>query len=190
MGSRNSSDECVEMKLSRAFLALLFGLSLAGCDQVIDTQPYLIGTFVGTYYPGNPEDYINDVNPPMPPITTESRLVSTTSTRYDFEGTVSLDGEVYAITGYEESKYGDLAYLKPQIRGVFGDYLIKLTNNPGVTYTICGSTTYGSAGYRVYPEEPRAYGAVIISGAVASWEDCLYPEGDTILGTIDELEKR
>ena len=53
------------MKLSKAFLALLFGLSLTSCDQVIDTQPYLVGTFVGTFQPGNPEEnYFNDRYPP------------------------------------------------------------------------------------------------------------------------------
>ena len=94
------------------------------------------------------------------------------------------------MTGYEESKYGDLAYLKPQVRPVFGDYLIKLTNDAGASYSICGSTIYGSAGFYVVPEEPRAYSAVILLDAIESPDDCFYPESDTILGTIDELEKR
>ena len=179
------------MNLLKALLVLLFVTSLAGCDQVMDTQPYLVGTFVGTYQPGNPEEnYRNDCYPPKKPITIESRLVSTTSTRYDFEGSVSLDGEVYAMTGYEESSYGDLAYLKPQVRPVDGNFLMSLENEAGMTYSLCGATHYGSAGYQVYPEEPHTFGSSIIMGTLASWEDCFYPEGDTILGTIDELEKR
>ena len=173
----------------KAFLWLLLATSLVGCDQVIDTQPYLVGTFVGTYQPGNPEEnYRNNLYPPEQPITIESRLVSMTSTRYDFEGTVSLDGKVYGMTGYEESKYGDLAYLKPQVRAVDGNYLMSLKNEMGATYSVCGTTHYGSAGLYVLPEEPHVFGT-IITGTLTSWEDCFYPEGDTILGTIDELEK-
>ena len=179
------------MKSLKAFSVLLLVTSLASCDQVIDTQPYLIGTFTGTYQPGNPEEnYFNDRYPPKQPVTIESRLVSTTSTRYEFEGTVNLNGEVYTMTGYEESSYGDLAYLKPQVRPVDGNFLMSLENEAGVTYSLCGATQYGWAGYRVYPEEPNAFGSSIIMGTLASWEDCFYPEGDTILGTIDELEKK
>lgn len=180
-----------EMNFLKALLILLLVTSLAGCDQVTDTQPYLVGTFVGTYQPGNPdENYVNDPYPPKQPITIESRLVSMSSTRYDFAGTVNLDDEVYGMTGYEESKYGDLAYLKPQARGVFGDYLIKLENNAGTIYSICGSTIYGSAGFYVSPEEPRLYSGTVISGTIESPDDCFYLESDTILGTINELEKR
>ena len=177
------------MNFLKALLVLLFVTSLAGCDQVIDTQPYLVGTFAGTYQPGNPEDYINDVNPPMLPITVESRLVSVTSTRYDFTGTVNLNGEVYSMTGYEESKYGDLAYLKPQARGVFGQYLMNLKNETGTAYSVCGSIFYGSAGFYVSPEDPRLYDGYFISGNAESWDKCI-SDYDATEGAINYLEKR
>ena len=172
------------------FVVVLAG-SLAGCDTVIDAPPYLIGTFVGSYQPDTPEG--TDPNNPLSyPVTVESRLVGTTATRYDFEGTVRLDGETYSMTGYEKSTHGDLAYLRPQARGVFGSYLMNLLSESGTTYTICGETLYGSAGGGlpgVTPQDPRLERGLIISTSTDSWEQC-YAGRNPVVGTFYGLEKQ
>ncbi len=176
---------------ARCLLVVAVITGLTGCDTVIDTQPYLVGKFVGNYQPDTPEG--NDPNDPLSfPMTVESNLVSTTATRYTFEGTVSLDGEVYDMTGYEESLSGDLAYLKPQARGVFGTFLMNLQNEAGVIYSACGETLYGSAGGGlpgVTPQEPRLERSLIVSVSTDSWEEC-YLSRNPIVGTVYELEKK
>jgi hypothetical protein len=65
----------------KALLIPLLFVCLAGCNGVIRTQPYLVGTFVGTYQP----DDLSGSDPENPlsfPIVIQSRLVSTAASRY------------------------------------------------------------------------------------------------------------
>lgn len=165
-----------------ASLALLT-LGLAGCNDVIRAQPYLVGTFKGTYElydlsRSEPE------NPPSFPIVIESQLVSTAASRYTFEGTVDLDDVRYTMTGYEENRYGDIVYLQPQARGIGGDFVMTLQDETGSSLSICGSTYYGLVGSE---QLPRLYGQLVAEG-VTSADQCY--ANATVLGAFGDLQKQ
>ena len=163
---------------------LLLTIGLTSCTDVVRTQPYLVGTFSGTYQPDNLSGS-DPNNPPSLPIVVESRLVSTAASRYTFEGAVSLDGMRYSMTGYEENLDGEVVYLQPQARGIFGNFIMVLQNEIGSSVSICGFTYYGLAGSN-FP--PLLQDGKIVSGAVASVEACY--KSRNVIGSFGGLQKQ
>ena len=130
-------------------LIALFVTSLVGCQSVIYTQPYLLGTFVGTYQPDSTLE--DPENLPSFPITIKSRLVSTEASRYTFEGTAELNGKTYTMTGFEENSSGGLVYVAPQAHAVAEDFVMTLQGEANTEISICGEVYYLPAGGSVPP---------------------------------------
>lgn len=168
----------------KALLMILLIAGLTSCNSVIRTQPYLVGTFTGTYQPDDLSGS-DPNNPPSFPIVIESQLVSTAASRYTFEGTVSLDDTRYTMTGYEENLDGDVVYLQPQAQGLFGNFIMMLKNETGSSVSFCGFTYYGLAGSN-FP--PLLQDGKIISGAVASVEAC--STNQEVIGSFGGLQKQ
>ena len=166
----------------KGLLLALFVIGLTSCKDVVYTQPYLIGTFTGTYQPDgvkNPEDLPNF------PVVIKSQLTDVKASRYTFEGTAELNGKTYKLTGFEVSPDGDVIYLAPQARGIFGNFVMMLQDEAGVDVSICGSVYYGLAGARL---PPTTHNGRIISGNTDSVEAC-YASGEGV-GSFYGLEKQ
>lgn len=166
---------------TKRLLVALFVTSLAGCQGVIYTQPYLVGTFIGTYYAVTE----NSGNPPSFPVTIKSHLVNTGASRYTFEGTAELNGKPYTMTGYEENSDGEVIYLAPQAKGISGDFVMTLQDGEGSSLAICGYVYYGLAGANL---PPSLQGGQIVSAAVTSTEICNASE--EVIGYFGGLEKQ
>jgi hypothetical protein len=86
------------------------------------------------------------------------------------------------MTGHEESLYGDVIYLQPQARGIFGNFVMVLQGEAGSSVSICGTTYYGLVGSNVPPS--LDYGQIIL-GTVASIDQCY--AGREVIGSFDGL---
>ena len=169
------------MKLSKVLVVLLFTV-LTSCKDVVYTQPYLVGTFTGTYQPDSTE---SSRDLPGFPIVIRSQLTDVKASRYTFEGTAELNGQAYTMTGFETNPDGDVIYLSPQARGVFGDFVIVLQGKADSDISVCGSVYYGLPGAG-FP--PMLQNGRIISGNTDSAEACYASEEG--IGSFYELEKQ
>lgn len=168
----------------KALPMLLLAAGLASCNDVVRTQPFTVGTFTGTYQLDNLNGS-DPNNPPSFPIVVDSQLIDTTASRYTFRGTVSLDGTRYTMTGYEENLDGEIVYLQPQARGIFGNFVMALQDETGSSVSICGVTYYGLAGSNF---SPLLQDGKIISGAPASVETC--QTSREVIGSFGGLQKQ
>ncbi len=118
----------------RALFTLLPLYLLSGCSRYIETQPYLLGTFVGYYL----------TSPGATPVglRLETALGEVTKTRYVLTGTATLGAERYTVEG-EEASNPNLGYLAPQALPPMGNLKLTFRDQSGtLAYSLCAVVRY------------------------------------------------
>ncbi len=155
------------------FLLGCLSLLLVSCDQTIELAPFLDGTFVGEY--GSPDSSERF------PLRLESSVVSGSSQEYSVEGTLTLGGTAFAMTGTEQTGR-NLEYIRPQVAPIDGSFTLHAKQAEGIIYTIEGSIFYGTLGWTgARADKPR-----FLNGIVCRTQQC---SSETIVGNIFPLTK-